>query len=482
MSEGFESVIGLEIHIQMNTRTKMFCSCPVEYDGEPNEFICPICTGMPGVLPVINKKAVELAVKSALAFGSKINRKSIMARKNYFYPDLPKNYQISQYEIPIAEDGSLSIETPGGRKKVNLVRIHIEEDAGKLIHTDEDVSLIDLNRAGTPLMEIVTQPVLSSPQEAGIFLREMRKLMRYLGVSDADMEKGQLRCDANVSVRKKGEEKLGTKTELKNMNSFKFVEKALQYEIERQIEILKSGERVVQETRLFEPSTGKTRSMRSKEEAHDYRYFPEPDLIPLSLDEEVIENLKGEIPELPLERKQRFIRDYNIPEYDAGVLTEEKEIADFFEEVVEKKVDAKKASNWIMGEVFRLMKDKNLEIKELKIAPDGLAALIKLINEGKVSTPMAKEILEICVETGKKPSEVAKERGLEVVSDEKEIETLVMKIVEENPEEVKKYLSGKTKIVGWFVGQVMKNTKGKADPKLANRIVIKVLEEKKKNG
>lgn len=480
MKEDFEAVIGLEIHIQMNTRSKMFCSCPVEYGESPNEFTCPVCTGMPGVLPVINKKAVELALKTALALRAKINLKSILARKNYFYPDLPKNYQISQYENPLAEGGYLIIESENGLKRINLVRVHIEEDAGKLIHTEGEESLVDLNRAGTPLMEIVTRPDISSPKEAGIFLRELRKLMRYLEVSNADMEKGQLRCDANISVRKKGEEKLGKKTEIKNINSFKFVEKALEYEMERQIQTILEGGEIIQETRLFDPVSGKTRSMRSKEEAHDYRYFPEPDLLPLIISQEWIEEIKKEIPEMPLERKMRFMRDYNLTPYDAGILTEDREIADYYEKVIKCGTDPKKASNWIIVEIFKIMKDKGVGIKELKISPENLAELIRLIDEGKISGTAGKEVLQICAETGKKPEEIILEKNMVLIGDRGEIEKIARKIVEANPDEVKKYLSGKDKIIGWFVGQVMKETKGKADPKIVNEIVRKVLDERKK--
>ncbi len=479
MKGDYEAVIGLEIHVQMSTRTKMFCSCPVEFGAPPNQNTCPVCTGMPGVLPVINARAVEYAVKAALALGAKVNLKSVMARKNYFYPDLPKGYQISQYELPLAEGGQVVIETENGEKVIRLVRLHIEEDAGKLIHDEKGESLVDLNRAGTPLMEIVTMPDLSSPQEASAFMREVRKIMRYLGISEGDMEKGHLRCDANVSVRRRGEAQLGTKTEVKNMNSFRFVEKALEYEIRRQVQILEEGGEVVQETRLFDPSTGTTRSMRSKEEAHDYRYFPDPDLIPLVLDKNWVDRIEENLPELPRAKKERYIKELNLPPYDAGVLTETKEIAEFFEKVVAEGVSPKKASNWVMVEVMRIIKEKELNIRHLALSPSSLAKLIRMVEEGKLTGNMAKDVLDVCASTGKDPEEVAQEKGYEVLSDEGELESVVRKIVDEHPDEVQKYLSGKDKIIGWFVGQVMRELKGKADPRKAGELVRRILNEKK---
>jgi aspartyl-tRNA(Asn)/glutamyl-tRNA(Gln) amidotransferase subunit B len=480
LSDKYEAVIGLEVHAQLLTSSKAFCSCSTKFGLPPNTNVCPVCLGMPGTLPVLNKKVVEFAVKLGLATNCKIRRYSIFARKNYFYPDLPKGYQISQYEEPICYDGYVEIELKEGvKKKIRLRRIHMEEDAGKSIHDQDIDTLIDINRCGVPLLEIVTEPDIRTPQEAALYLAKIRQLVQYLDICDGNMEEGSLRCDANVSVRLKGETKLGTKTEVKNMNSIKNVEKALEYEINRQIQILESGGTIIQETLLWDASTGIVKPMRSKEEAHDYRYFPEPDLVPVVVSEEWIEEIRKTIPELPEQRRDRFIRQYGLPKYDAEVLTSSKELANYYEECVKFTNDFKSASNWIMVEVLKILNDRQIDITEFKVEPRFLAELINLVSEGKINQATAKKVLEEISHTGEEPISVIERQGLMQISDEDFITEAVLKVLEQNKENVERYLAGKDKLFGYFVGEVMKLTKGKANPKLVNEILKRKLEEMK---
>ncbi len=470
----YEAVIGLEIHVQMDTRTKMFCSCPVEFGAEPNTNVCPVCLGMPGSLPVINKKAVEFAIRASLALNCTVHTESVFARKNYFYPDLPKGYQISQYEKPIATDGYLDIEVEGQKRRIRIRRLHIEEDAGKNIH-EGSKSYVDLNRAGTPLMEIVTEPDISSPEEARVFLETLRNIMRYAGVSKADMEKGQLRCDINVSIRPKGSDKLGTRTEVKNVNSFRFVQKALEYEIERQVKLVSEGGEVVQETRTFDPSTGKTYTMRSKEEAEDYRYFPDPDLLPLVFEQSWIEEIKETMPELPHQRTERYIKEYGLSEYEAKVLTDNKELGDFFERSVKALNEPKTIANWLLNDLLGLLNERQIPLEESPVSPEGLAELVKLIKESVISTKIGKEVIKEMVETGKGASQIVEEKGLKQITDESAIKGIVQEVVSRFPEEAERYKQGEEKLIGFFVGQVMKATKGKANPKLVNQLLREIL-------
>ncbi len=476
----YEPVIGLEVHAQLLTDSKAFCSCTTRFGAEPNANTCPICLGMPGVLPVLNRKALEFTVRMALACNCTINEMSRFARKNYYYPDLPKNYQISQYELPVATGGWVEIETSDGPKRIALTRIHMEEDAGKLIHDDQrPVSYVDLNRTGVPLIEIVSEPEITSPEEAAAYLRALRSMLVYLRICDGNMEEGSFRCDANVSLRPKGSTGLGVKTELKNMNSFRFVQKGLQYEIDRQNTALENGERIVQETRLFNSSTGVTASMRSKEQAHDYRYFPDPDLLPLRVAPELVEQIRGELPELPAEKRERFVRDLGIPGYDAGVLTADRDLAAYFEGTVELFPNPKAVSNWIMTEMMRKLKGEENGIAECPVSPQQLADLLKLIDDGTISGKMAKTVFEEMFATGQGPDVIIKEKGLVQVSDAGELLSIVNEILDKNPGEVSKYLGGKTQLMGFFVGQIMKATKGKANPAMVNQLLA---EELKKRG
>jgi len=474
----YESVIGLEVHAQLLTETKIFCSCSTKFGARPNSQVCPICLGMPGVLPVLNRKALEYAIRAALATNCEISTKSRFARKNYFYPDLPKGYQISQYEEPLSTNGWLEIESNGLKKKVRIRRIHLEEDAGKLIHENSrDRSFVDLNRAGVPLIEIVSEPDISSSEEAVLYLKKLRSILIYIGVCDGNMEEGSLRCDANVSVRPKGTKELGTKTEIKNVNSFKFVQKALEYELRRQISLLESGEKVNQETRLFDSARCVTFSMRSKEEAHDYRYFPDPDLLPVQVDGKLTEEIRNSLPELPDARLQRFIDEYNIPLYDAGVLTASKEVADYFEECLRYYNKPKTVSNWVMTEVLRELKGEEEGIKAFPVSPDKLAELLKLIDDGTVSGKMAKYVFAEMVSTRKAAAEIIAKKGVKQLSDHSEIEKLVHEVIEKNPEEVSRYRAGQEKLLAFFVGEIMKATGGKANPKLVNEVLRKKLSQ-----
>ncbi|MCS7278508.1 MAG: Asp-tRNA(Asn)/Glu-tRNA(Gln) amidotransferase subunit GatB [Thermodesulfobacteriaceae bacterium] len=473
----FEAVIGLEVHAQLSTESKMFCSCSTKFGSEPNTQICPVCTGLPGVLPVINKKAVEYALKLALALGCKINLYSIMARKNYFYPDLPKGYQISQYELPIAEEGAVEIEVNGKTKRIGLIRIHLEEDAGKLIHDEKQpFSYVDFNRTGVPLLEIVTKPEISSPEEAVAYLKTLRSILRYLEICDGNMEEGSLRCDANVSIKPKGSFEFGTKVELKNMNSFKHVEKALAYEIKRQIGLLLEGKAIIQETRLYDEATQTTHPMRGKEEAHDYCYFPDPDLIEIKLEEALIERLLKELPELPLVKRRRFIETYSLTPYEADILTEEKSLANFFEETVKLHPYPKSVSNFILTEVLRYLNRDRKDITETNLKPENLAELLNLVEKGLISITIAKQVFPEVYEKGLVPLKVIEERGLIQESSEDRLKEVCETVLIENPKEVERYKAGKKGLLGFFVGQVMKKTQGKANPKLVNKILEELLE------
>lgn len=475
----YEAVIGLEVHAQLKTQSKIFCKCSTSFGAPPNAHTCPVCLGMPGTLPVLNKTVVEYAIRMAIATNCTITRESRFARKNYFYPDLPKGYQISQYELPIAEHGKIEIDLPDGSvKKIGLTRIHMEEDAGKLVHNPLlPISQVDYNRTGVPLIEIVSEPDMRTPQEVSAYLKKLHALVRYTDTCDGNMEEGSFRCDANVSVRPKGETKLGTRAELKNMNSFKNVEKGVQYEIERQIALIEQGKEVVQETRLFDVNKGKTFTMRGKEEAHDYRYFTDPDLIPLVIDEEWIERIKNELPELPDTRKARFINDYQLSEYDASILTSERDIADYFEACISKLNQPKLVANWVMSNILGLLHSENLTIDKSPVSPENLAKLLHLVHKDVISGKIAKTVFEEMAKTGKTPESIVEKRGLVQVSDENELLPLIQSLIEKHPKEKTSYQNGKTKLMGFFVGQVMKSTRGKANPKIVNTLLKKLLSE-----
>ncbi len=475
----FEPVIGLEVHAQMLTDTKIFCNCSTQFGGEPNTRTCPVCLGMPGVLPVANRRVVEFVLKTALATGCTIQKYNQFARKNYFYPDLPKGYQISQFELPIATAGYLDLELEGAvKKRIGITRIHMEEDAGKLMHEINgiagDSSFVDLNRTGVPLMEIVSEPDIRSPREAVEYLKTMRSIVQYLEVCDGNMEQGSFRCDANISLRPKGREKFGTKVELKNMNSFRHVEKAIEFEIERQRDMLEDGIEIMQETRLWDEKREETFSMRSKEEAHDYRYFPDPDLVPLVIDEDWIAAVRAGLPELPRQRRQRFIDEYGIPGYDADVLTVTKQVADYFEAAVKLHNQPKAVSNWIMGDIMRSLADSR-DIASFAVTPVHLAGMIALIDKGTISGKIAKKVFEQMAETGKMPESIVHEQGLVQVSDSGELEKAVQAVLDANPQMVEDFRSGKDKVFGFLMGQVMKSTKGKGNPQLLNDILRKQL-------
>ncbi|MDI3256931.1 MAG: Asp-tRNA(Asn)/Glu-tRNA(Gln) amidotransferase subunit GatB [Kyrpidia sp.] len=468
----FETVIGLEVHVELATKTKIFCGCSTEFGAPPNTHVCPVCLGHPGVLPVLNRRALELAMKAALALNCRIARESKFDRKNYFYPDLPKAYQISQYDKPIGEHGYVEIETETGTKRIGITRVHLEEDAGKLMHGADGLhSLVDFNRVGVPLIEIVSEPDMRSPEEARAYLEKLKAIMQYCEISDVRMEEGSLRCDANISLRPVGATEFGTKTEIKNMNSFRNVQRGLEHEQERQRAILASGGQVVQETRRWDEAAGQTQPMRSKEEAHDYRYFPEPDLVTLVIDDAWVERVRATIPELPDARRRRFMEVYGLPAYDAGVLTASRGVADFFEETAKHAGDAKAVSNWMMGELLGHMNQSGLEIGDVKITPRGLARLIGLIENGTISTKIAKTVFSEMFASGKDPEAVIEEKGLVQISDEGALGALVDKVIEANPKSVADYRGGKEKALGALVGQVMKETKGKANPQVVNKLL-----------
>jgi aspartyl-tRNA(Asn)/glutamyl-tRNA(Gln) amidotransferase subunit B len=482
MAQNYEAVIGLECHAQLLTNSKLFCSCSTKFGEPPNMNTCPVCLGLPGALPVLNRAAVAMAVKAGLGLNCKINPESQWARKNYFYPDLPKGYQISQYDRPLCQHGYIEISAEGSRKKIGVQRIHMEEDAGKSLHEGFPDSgrytYLDFNRSGVPLVEIVTDPDIRSSAEAHDYLAHLKQILEYLDVNDGNMEEGSLRCDANVSVRKVGETKFGTRTELKNINSFRFVQKAIDYEIERQIDVIESGGRVVQETRLWNSAEERTVSMRSKEEAHDYRYFPDPDLPLLVVDPEFIKSIGNSMPELPEKRRDRFIKEYALSEYDAGVLTATRALADFFEETARSSGHPKAAANWVMGDLLRFYKDSNVDVKDLSnspITPKMLADMIALVEKGTISGKIAKTVIEEMYNTRKDAQKIIEEKGLVQISDSSEIEKIVDKVLEENMKTVEQYRGGKTGSFGFFVGQVMKATSGRANPQTVNELLRKKL-------
>jgi aspartyl-tRNA(Asn)/glutamyl-tRNA(Gln) amidotransferase subunit B len=472
----FEPVIGLEVHAQLKTDTKIFCGCSTAFGAPPNTHTCPVCLGMPGSLPVLNKKVVDYTLRMALATHCTIPEKSRFARKNYFYPDLPKGYQISQYELPIAVNGHVDIDIDEKTKRIGLTRIHMEEDAGKLIHDpDRPLSFVDLNRTGTPLMEIVSEPDMRSAAEAGAYLRVLRSVIRWIGVGDGNMEEGSFRCDANVSIRPKGSDALGTRTEIKNLNSFKHVEKAIAYEIARQTEIVLDEGQVVQETRLWDPDQGVTHSMRSKEEAHDYRYFPDPDLLPLVIEPQWVDAVRDALPELPAERKERFITDFQLPGYDAGVLTSSRELADYFEACLDRIPRPKPVANWIMGPLLGLLNAEGRTIEQSPISAHDLAGLLQLIEDEVISGKIAKTVFEEMARSAKPAKRIVKEKGLAQVSDSSALEGEIDTLIAAHPDEVARFKAGNSKLMGFFVGQVMKATQGKANPKLVNQILSKKL-------
>lgn len=470
--DGFEAIIGLEVHAQLLTKSKVFCGCSADFGGEPNTRVCPICLGFPGVLPVLNRKALEYTIRTALALNCKIARFSKFDRKNYFYPDLPKNYQISQYDMPLSYDGYLDIEVDGETRRVGIIRVHLEEETGKNIHlVDEPASLVDFNRTGLPLLEIVSKPDIRSPEEAKEYLMRLRDILMYIGVCNGNMEEGSFRCDANVSVRPVGSTELGTKTEVKNMNSFKNVQRALEYEIRRQVGLIRSGKKVVQETRLWDAEAGVTRTMRTKEYAHDYRYFPEPDLVLMEIDPEWVEEIRRSLPELPAQRLERFIRDYNLPEYDAKVLISRKALADYFESCVSSFPKPKVVSNWIMVDLLGALNARGMDIEEFPVPPSRLAELLRFVEDGTINQRTAKDVFSEMIDTGKGPEEIVKSKGLLQISDERMIEEIVEKVLAENADAVESYRKGKEKAFGFLVGQVMRETKGKANPQIVNRIL-----------
>jgi aspartyl-tRNA(Asn)/glutamyl-tRNA(Gln) amidotransferase subunit B len=472
----YETVIGLEVHVELHTSSKIFCGCATSFGAPPNTNTCPICLGHPGVLPVLNRQAVDFAMKAAMALNCEISRDTKFDRKNYFYPDSPKAYQISQYDKPIGENGWIEIEVDGQTKRIGITRLHLEEDAGKLTHVDGGyASLVDFNRVGTPLVEIVSEPDIRTPEEARAYLEKLRAIMLYCDVSDVKMEEGSMRCDANISIRPWGQEEFGTRAELKNMNSFRGVQRGLEYEEWRQAEILDDGDKVVQETRRWDEAQGKTLSMRSKEEAHDYRYFPDPDLVSLAIDEAWVERIRATIPELPDARKARYTADYGLPSYDAEVITASMQIADLFEESLQYTKDAKSVSNWIMGDLLGYMNANNLEFKDVQITGKGLGEMIGLIENGTISNKIAKTVFKSMVETGKGPKEIVEEQGLVQISDEGAIKAIVATVVANNPKSVADYQAGNDKAIGFIVGQVMKETKGKANPGLVNKLIVEVL-------
>ncbi len=465
----FETVIGLEIHAQVKTKSKIFCGCSTQFGAAPNSHTCPVCLGMPGSLPVLNKKVVESAIMLGLATESAINQENRFARKNYFYPDLPKGYQISQFELPITEHGRIDIEVEGAHKTIGITRIHMEEDAGKLIHDEQEpVSYVDLNRTGTPLLEIVSEPDMRSPEEAVAYLKKLHAIVRYLDVCDGNMQEGSFRCDANISLRPVGQEEFGIRTELKNMNSFKNVQLALEYEVRRQRDVLLEGGEVIQQTLLWNPDTGKTETMRGKEEAHDYRYFPDPDLVPVVVSDEWIEQVRENLPELPEKRRARFIAEFDLSDYDATILTASRELADYFEEACRQYGDAKKLSNFIGTELLRDYGPE--QIGNCLVAPAQLARLLTMVQDGAISGKIAKSVFSDMLADGTDPDTIVKEKGLSQMSDEGELVAIVREIIAANPAQVQQFREGKTKVIGFFVGQLMQKTKGQANPQMANKL------------
>ena len=477
----YEAVIGLEVHTELQTKTKIFCSCRTSFGADPNTNVCPVCLGLPGVLPVLNKKVLEYAVRAGLALNCEISRFSKFDRKNYYYPDLPKNFQTSQFDLPICEHGYLDVEVEGEKRRIRITRAHMEEDAGKLVHhgtsiTDSDYSLVDYNRTGTPLLEIVSEPDMRSAKEAVAYLEQMRAILQYVGISDCRMEEGSLRCDANVSVRPVGQKELGTKTEIKNINSFKGVERAIEYEAMRQAELLEDGGKVVQETRTWDEKEGVTKSMRTKEEANDYRYFPEPDLVPFTVSDEYIENIRKSLPELPDARKERYMKEFGLSSEDAVFMTNDKATADYFEAAVDAGADPKACVNWLMGEFASQLSTDGIEIAKAPVSAENLAALLKLISKGTISGKIAKKVFATMWKEGGNPEEIVKAQGLVQISDTAELSKLVDEVVGKNPKAVEDFKAGKKKAVGALVGQIMKATKGKANPRVINELLNKKLQ------
>ena len=476
--EDYEIVIGLEVHAELSTKTKIFCSCPTEFGGEANTHCCPVCMAMPGALPVLNKKVVEYAIKAGLATNCNITRVSKNDRKNYFYPDLPKSYQISQYDMPLCTKGFVEIETEDGNKNIGITRIHIEEDAGKLNHDDYGRgSLVDLNRAGVPLIEIVSEPDMRSVKEADTYLKKLKSILEYIEVSDCKMQEGSLRADVNVSVRKKGSEEFGTRTEMKNMNSFRSISRAIEYEAGRQIEVLENGGKIDQETLRWDEVSGKTFSMRDKEDAQDYRYFPEPDLAVINITDEMIEDVRKTLPEMPEKRKQRYIEEFKLPEYDSNILTSSKYLSDLFENASKVCNNPKAVSNWIMSDITRILNEKEEEPNQIPFTAEQLGKLVILIDKGTISSKIAKQVLEELFESPKDPEEIIKEKGWIQISDEGAIKEIVLKILEANPNSIADYKAGRDRALGYLVGQAMKETKGKANPQLLNKLFLEELKK-----
>jgi len=475
MNKDYEVVIGLEVHAELKTATKIFCSCSTAFGAEPNTQVCPVCSGFPGMLPVLNKKVVEIAIKAGLALNCEIAPMCKFDRKNYFYPDLPKAYQISQYDLPICKQGYLEIELDGERKRIGITRAHMEEDAGKLVHqgniTSTPFSLVDLNRSGVPLLEIVSEPDMRSAQEARAYMEKLRSILLFAGISDCKMQEGSLRCDANVSVRPWGQKELGTRTEIKNLNSFRALERAIEYEASRQIEAIEDGEPIIQETRTWDEEKQVTRGMRSKEEAHDYRYFPDPDLPPLKIEREWVEELKATLPELPDQAQLRLMEEFGLPAYDAAILTLTPEFLEYFDQCFNLYGDAKTISNWMMGELSKYLNQNNIEITGCKIKPTALVKLLQLIDEGIISGKMAKSVFEEMFNTGEEPDDIIKQKGMIQISDESALISIIEEIIKANPKVVEDYRSGKEKAFGFFVGQVMKATKGQANPAVVNSLL-----------
>lgn len=472
----YETVVGLEVHSELKTNTKIFCGCPTTFGGEQNTHVCPVCLGLPGVLPVINEKVVEFAIKAGLALNCKINKFSKFDRKNYYYPDLPKNFQTSQFDLPIAEHGYLDIELNGQTKRIRITRIHMEEDAGKLVHSgttinDSSSACVDYNRTGVPLIEIVSEPDLSGPEEARAYMEKIKSILEYIDVSHCKMEEGNLRADVNVSLRKTGATKLGTKAEMKNLNSFKMIESALAYEIERQTEILDDGGHIVQETRTWDEAKGMTVSMRTKEEANDYRYLPEPDLVPIITSDEQIEAIRAALPELPDARKKRLMADCGLSEYDAAIITTTRQMAEYFDAATQQKADAKLVANWMMGDLAKNLNGEGKSITESPVTAERLAELVNLISKGTISSKIAKTVFEEMWKTGDAPEKIVKEKGLVQITDTKEIEGIVDSVIAANPKPVEDYKAGNAKSIGFLVGQIMKQSKGKANPAMVNDLL-----------
>lgn len=472
----YEVIIGLEVHAELSTNTKMYCNCSTTFGADPNTHCCPICTGMPGVLPVLNERVVEYAVKAGLATNCEISRFSKQDRKNYFYPDLPKAFQTSQYDLPLCIGGHLDINVNGEKKKIGITRIHIEEDAGKLIHDAyTGDTLVDMNRCAVPLIEIVSEPDIRSADEAVAYMQTLKSILEYLNVCDCKMQEGSLRCDVNLSVRPVGQKEFGTRTETKNLNSFKAIHNSIEFEIQRQIEVLENGGKIYQETRRFDDVKGIGYAMRTKEDAQDYRYFPEPDLAPIVLSDEYINNIKDNLPEMPHIKKERYIKEFELPEYDAEILTSSRKTASFFEKTNSICINPKAVSNWIMGDFARMLNEKEIEIDESKVTEENLAALISLIDKGTISSKIAKQVFEEMFETGKNAEDIVKEKGLVQMSDEGAIKEICQKVVDANPQSIVDYKAGKDRAIGFLVGQIMKETKGKANPQIVNKILLEII-------